>query len=265
MSTTFTGSVPDNYDRHLRSLLFEPYAEDLAARLAVKPGMRVLEIACGTGIVTRQLLARLPGDATLVATDISPAMLVIAEQRISPDSRLAWQPADALALPFDDASFDAVVCQFGIMFFSDKVKGLAEMRRVLRAGGQLLVNAWDSLDRNPVERTTHQALADAFPSSPPQFLTLPYGYHEAGEIERAVRAAGFATVSVRRVALAGHSPGARDAATGFVRGTPLTGELAERQLSPDAALEAIQRALRAAFGSEAITAPHSALVADGRA
>ena len=263
--STFTGSVPDNYDRYLRPLLFEPYAEDLAARLAVKPGMRVLEIACGTGIVTRQLLARLPGDATLVATDISPAMLAIAEQRISPDSRLAWQPADALALPFDDASFDAVVCQFGIMFFPDKVQGLSQIHRVLRAGGQLLVNAWDSLDRNPVERATHQALADAFPSNPPQFLLLPYGYHDAGELERVVRAAGFGTVSVHTVALAGHSPGARDAATGFVMGTPLTGELAERQLSPAAALEAIERALTAAFGTGAIPAPHSALVADARA
>jgi ubiquinone/menaquinone biosynthesis C-methylase UbiE len=265
MSTAFAGSVPDNYDRYLRPLLFEPYAEDLVSRLDLKAGMTVLEIACGTGIVTRQLLARLPGDATLVATDISPAMLAIAAQRVSPDARLAWQPADALSLPFDDARFDAVVCQFGIMFVPDKIMGLSQMRRVLKPGGQLLLNAWDSLERNPVERTTHQALAATFPTNPPQFLMLPYGFYDTVEIERIARAAGFATISVKPVACTGHTPSAHDAATGFVTGTPLAGELAEHQLSPAAALQAVERALTAAFGSGAIAAPHSALVLDARA
>src|SRR5688500_16765869 len=149
MSTpAFAGSIPEGYDRYLRPLLFEPYALDLAGRVPITPGMKVLELACGTGIVTRALLGVLPGDATIVATDVSGHMLGVAQQKISPDPRLAWQPADATTLPFDTGSFHAVICQFGLMFFPDKLRALREARRVLRPAGTLIFNVWDSLERN---------------------------------------------------------------------------------------------------------------------
>jgi ubiquinone/menaquinone biosynthesis C-methylase UbiE len=264
MSNAFAGSVPDNYDKYLRPLLFEPYADDLVRRLQLKPAMRVLEVACGTGIVTRKLLGRIPGDATLVATDLSEQMIAIAEQRVSPDPRLAWQPADALSLPFDAASFDAVVCQFGVMFFPDKAKGLTEMRRVLKPGGQLLLNAWDSLLANPVVDTVHQALAQAFPSNPPRFLTVPYGFDDRNTILQLVSDAGFRDVHLRDVALDGHSASARDVAAGFVMGTPLVPEMKEKGLSSDVALPAVERAVAAAFGAGPIVGPMSAIVVDAR-
>ena len=266
MSTSaFAGSIPDNYDRYLRPLLFEPYATDLVARLELRPAMRVLEIACGTGIVTRQLLARVPGDAAIVATDLSEPMLAIAQQRVSPDLRLAWQPADALSLPFDPGAFDAVVCQFGVMFFPDKARGFAEMRRVLKPGGQLLVNVWDAFERNPISRLAHEALAQAFPQNPPTFLTIPFGFHDQKELQRMVSAAGFSAVKVEPVEAESHSPSALDAATGLVTGSPMALELREAGASLTDALEAVTRALTSQYGSGAIAARMSAIVVDARA
>src|SRR5437870_8968818 len=134
---SFTGSVPAFYDRCLGPVLFEPYANDLVARLDVGDDQRVLELACGTGIVTRRLREALPESATLVATDLFDAMLVHARS-VVPDAGIEWQQADAQDLPFADGSFDTVVCQFGLMFLPDKVRGFREARRVLRDGGSLI-------------------------------------------------------------------------------------------------------------------------------
>jgi ubiquinone/menaquinone biosynthesis C-methylase UbiE len=266
MSTTFGGSVPDNYERFLRPLLFEPYAEDVANRVVLTPGMRVLEIACGTGIVTRKLLARLPGDAALVASDISEGMLKIAQHRVSPDPRLSWQPADALALPFEHATFDVLVCQFGVMFFPDKAKAWSEMYRVLKPGGQLLVSTWDALEQTPIAHTVHHALAQAFPANPPQFLIrVPWGFHDRDTLLQLTRDAGFNAIDLHQVELEGRSDSAADAALGLVTGTPVFPELKEKGLSPDVAVDAATRAVVARFGSAAIAGRLSALVVDARA
>src|SRR5262245_8082090 len=154
--TKFTGSIPEKYDTYLVPFLFEHYAAHLAGKLALSPGSRVLEVACGTGVLTRHLLQALPPKGTLVATDLNGAMLDLARTKVNPDPRLEWKVADAMKLPFGDATFDVVACQFGVKFFPDKVAALQEMKRVLKPGGTLVFNVWDSLETNLSAKIVHE-------------------------------------------------------------------------------------------------------------
>lgn len=166
--------MPERYDRYLVPLLFDDYATDLTARLPQRDGLRVLEIAAGTGAVTRHLRRALPADATLVATDLNDAMLEYAGAAVGEDG-IEWRQADAQALPFEGASFDVVVCQFGYMFLPDKVAGFREARRVLDEDGLLLASVWNGFDENEVARVLQDLLGERFPDDPPRFLDTPYG------------------------------------------------------------------------------------------
>jgi ubiquinone/menaquinone biosynthesis C-methylase UbiE len=261
----FDSSVAGRYDRFLRPLFFEPYAEDIAARLAIGPAMRVVEVACGTGIVTRHLLGVLPGDATLIATDLSEQMLAVAQQQVSPDSRLAFQPADAMQLPFDDRSFDAAICQFGLMFFPDKARGLREMRRVLRPDGQLLLSTWDSLQKNPVAAMVERVLQQQFPDAPPSFFEIPHHMHDAKALEALARDAGFTDVTIDWVDKIGHAANAREAAMGPVLGTPLIVQLTERSIDSEPIVDGVAQIIAAEFGHGEIEVPLRALIVSARA
>lgn len=225
----FSGSIPRAYAEHLVPLLFEPYAADLAARLGARRPARVLEVAAGTGVVTRALARAFDGSASIVATDLNQAMLDEAAAAGTPQG-VQWRQADAAALPFGDGSFDAVVCQFGAMFFPDRGRAFAEARRVLRPGGILLFNVWDRLAENEIAEAVSHAVERIFPDDPPRFLSrTPYGYFDPAEIARDVRAGGFdaprlETVAARSRAASAHSP-----AIGYVQGTPLRGEIESRR------------------------------------
>src|SRR5690242_4575588 len=187
----FSGSIAELYEKHLVPLIFEPYAADLAERLRARRVSRVLEIAAGTGVVTRALARALPASTSIVATDLNQAMLDQAAA-IGTARPVEWQQADALKLPFADASFDALVCQFGVMFFPDKAKAFAEARRVLRPGGVFLFNAWDRIEENEFADVVTQALARVFPADPPRFMArTPHGYHDVAAIRRDLAAGGF--------------------------------------------------------------------------
>lgn len=257
----FAGSIPEIYDRLLVPLLFEPYARDLAGRLAEAGPRDVLETAAGTGVVTRAMAARLP-EARIVATDLNQAMLDRATARQAQDGRIAWRRADALALPFADASFDAVACQFGVMFFPDKVQGYREARRVLRPGGRFLFNVWDRIAENEFADTVTQALAALFPQDPPRFLArTPHGYHDAERIRAELAAAGFAEVSIDAVDAASRAASPRDPALGYCQGTPLRSEIEARDASRlEEATERAAEALARCFGSGAIEGRMRALV-----
>jgi ubiquinone/menaquinone biosynthesis C-methylase UbiE len=247
--TAFSGSIPALYDRFLGPLIFADYAERLAHGVAARPVRRVLETAAGTGIVTRALVARL-GGASVVATDLNPAMLAFA-QTATPADNVEWRPADACALPLEDASFDAVVCQFGAMFFPDKVKAYREALRVLAPGGRFLFNVWDRIDENEFAAVVTQALALHFPNDPPRFLArTPHGYHDVAAIRAQLQEAGFAHVEVETVPLACRAASYRDPATGFCQGTPLRGEIEARDPAGlEAATDAAAAALAERFGS----------------
>lgn len=261
----FGGSIPAKYDQYLRPFLFEPYADDLVARLKRKPHMRVLEIACGTGVLTERLERTLGPDATIVASDLNQAMVDFARTRL-PDSKVTWQAADASKLPFDDGSFDAIVCQFGWMFFPDKDQCARESRRVLVPGGQLLFNVWESIERNEVGFIVQTCLDRLLGGSAPTFLHVPYGYHDADAITRVLAAAHFGQIEIVPVELVGTSPSAEAAARGYLEGTPTANELATR--GP----EVLQRVLSEAtkdittrFGSGPLRVKLHALVASASA
>ncbi len=225
---SFTGGIPAAYDRHLGAVVFEPYARDLARRIPIHEGVRVLETACGTGIVTRRMLDHLPTSGQLVATDLNQAMVDFAKAALPHDPRLEWRTVDAQSLPFPDGSFDVYVMQFGIMFVPDKPRALLEARRVLRTGGTLLMSAWDSFQKNPFGRITDQVLRSAFPQDPPTFYRTPFGDHDPAEHRRRVEAAGFHDVKVEAVAFESMAESAEDLAKGLVRGNPVSIAIGER-------------------------------------
>jgi ubiquinone/menaquinone biosynthesis C-methylase UbiE len=258
---TFTGSIPQLYDQYLGPLLFEPYAEEVARRTAALQPSRILETAAGTGIVTAALQRACP-DAQIVATDLNQAMLDVAERR-STLEKLTFRQADALELPFVDGEFDLVVCQFGVMFYPDKVRGNAEARRVLRDGGTYIVVIWDSLEQNPVSDVVHRSVQALYPDDPPTFLErAPFGHDDRAEIEQELRAAGFETIEVETVKLKSRSVSAADAARGLVAGCPLAAEILERDaMGLDRAIHSATAALRPLETNGALDSDLSAHIA----
>ena len=261
----FVGSIPEIYDEHLGPLLFEHYAADLAGRLTVPPGGRVLEIACGTGIATERLRAALPEDVEIVATDLNEAMLDFARNKRGDLANLRYQVADALDLPFEDASFDAVICQFGIMFFPDKAAGAREAARVLKPGGTYAFNVWDSLDRNPVFKVAQDTLSRYFDGDPPAFLLIPFGYHALDPIKALLQGAGFGSPDINVVPTVVERPSARDVARGAVEGNPGIHDIHARATAPaEEIVEAVAAALRENFGDAPLRTPLQAIVLTAR-
>src|SRR6266849_4853562 len=250
VDTVFSGSIPSVYDSYLGPLIFEPYAQDLANRLAGFYAERVLETAAGSGIVTRALLRSLPASASVVATDLNQPMLDHAAERVS-SSRVTWQKADAQALPFPDRAFDAVVCQFGVMFFPDKQQAYREARRVLKPGGHFIFNVWDRLEHNEFADLVTAAVADIFATDPPRFLArTPYDYHDKQAVITEVRSAGFTNFAVETLTRRSVAPSGRDASIGFCQGTPLRNEIEARGANRLAeATEAAAERISARFGN----------------
>ena len=250
----FAGSIPEIYDRYLVPLLFEAPASDLVSRLMRMEPKRVLETAAGTGILTRQLAMQLPDSARIVATDLNQAMLDHAAASQTGDSRITWQQADALALPFLDDSFDAVVCQFGAMFFPDKVQGYREASRVLKPGGSFVFNVWDRIAENEFADVVTQALAIEFPRDPPLFMArTPHGYHDVAQIRQQLTAAGFVSIEEDTFAATSKAASARDVAIAYCQGTPLRNEIEARDRSGlEAATQRSADALARKFGSGAV-------------
>jgi ubiquinone/menaquinone biosynthesis C-methylase UbiE len=256
--TVFAGSIPSIYDRYMVPLLFRPYAELIAERAKALEPRKILETASGTGVVTEAVHRKLP-DAEIVATDLNQPMLDEASRRIDHQNvQLAF--ADALDLPFENGSFDLVICQFGVMFFPDKVRGNAAARRVLRDGGHYLLAIWNEVGRNLATQVAGKAVAELFPDNPSAFYErLPFRYHDTDMIRRDLGAAGFEQIDLETVELRSRAASAREAAIGLTQGTPMRSEIETR--GPDAlaaATEAAEQALRRFETSEGFDAPMSA-------
>lgn len=225
----FAGAVPETYQQLLVPLIFEPYAVDLAERTAMIEPRDILEIAAGTGVVTRALAARLDPRARIVATDLSPAMLAVAQARGGNDPHITWQTADAMALPFDRERFDAVLCQFGVMFFPDKVHAYRQVLNTLKPGGRFLFSVWDGVETNEFAHCVSDALRELFPEQPMDFIErLPHGYFDTARIGRELAEAGFASVVVDAVSSESRAPSAAYAAAAYCQGTPLRPEIDAR-------------------------------------
>jgi ubiquinone/menaquinone biosynthesis C-methylase UbiE len=258
----FAGSIPQLYDCFLVPLIFEYYARDLAARVAQADPVAVLETAAGTGALTREIAACLPAHAAITVTDLNQPMLDHAAASLRHDGRFAWRQADALALPFADEKFDAVACQFGVMFFPDKVKGYAAARRVLTSGGRFIFNVWDRIDENDFARVVTDALATVFPADPPRFMArTPHGYHDVARIRADLTAAGFASIAIETIGTTSKAPSPRDVAIAYCQGTPLRNEIEARDASRlEEATQAAADALARRFGDGAIEGRISAHV-----
>ena len=256
--TVFAGSIPALYDQYMVPLVFAPYAKLVADRAAGLRPRRILETAAGTAIVTEELHRALP-DAEIVATDLNAPMLEQAARRISA-SNVSFQPADAQALPFGDASFDLVVCQFGVMFFPDKVRANSEARRVLRDGGRYMLVIWDRIEHNLATMAAGRAVGDLFPGDSVRFYErVPFRYHDVGLIERDLLAAGFTDIEYETVELRSRAASARDAAVALVQGTPVRSDI--EQIDPTmlgAATDAATQALQQYEGPGGFDAPMSA-------
>ena len=256
----FVGNIPQHYDQGLGPLIFVDYAADMARRVAACNPARVLETAAGTGIVTRQLRNVLPAGSHVTATDLNPPMLDIARAKFRAGEAVAFEPADAMALPFADGSFDAVVCQFGVMFYPDKDKSCREVLRVLAPGGRYLFSIWDAHRYNPFGRITHDIVGRFFPVDPPQFMNVPFSY-AFEPIKHSLIEAGFAGIEAAVVRLEKAIPDAAAFARAIVYGSPLIDQLQARGgVAPEQVVDALLREFHREFGADPGCMPLQAIM-----
>ena len=257
----FVGSIPQYYDQGLGPVIFAEYAADTAQRVAAAQPVRVLETAAGTGIVTRKLRDALPATTKLTATDLNPPMLDIARTKFRPGEQVAFQPAYAIALPFADKSFDAVVCQFGLMFFPDKPKSFSEVFRALVPGGRYVFSVWDSHLHNPFGRIAHQIAERFFPADPPQFYRVPFSCHQIDPIKELLIEADFGDISVAVIRQERPLPDIEAFARAAVLGNPLIDQIHARGgVDPEQIIAALAQEFRREFGADPGRMPLQAIV-----
>ena len=252
--------MAEAYEHWLAPAVFHPFAIDLARRAASSAPRRVLEVAAGTGVLTRELAAAIPA-AQLTATDLNAAMVELGSRQVP---TAAWQQVDALHLPFDDKQFNLAVCQFGVMFFPDKPAAFHQMRRVLAPGGRLLFSTWDTVDTHGFAAALMAGIEWAFPDDPPTFITaVPHGYADVERIAADLAAGGLECASAEPVTLEGRSASAADIAAGFCTGTPLRAAIEDHgDLTATTAL--VSAEMTARLGDGPVTATMTAYVIDAR-
>lgn len=252
--SAFAGSVPRLYQTLLVPMIFQSYAADLKQRVVATKARKILELAAGTGVVTRALATIADAAVSIVATDLNQAML---DQAIAAGTArpVTWKQADAMALPFAGGEFDLVVCQFGAMFFPDRPAAFAEARRVLRPGGVFLFNVWDRLSENEFADTVNTALAAVFPKDPPRLMArTPHGYYDHELIARDLTAAGFAKAPrIATIAARSRAASAREVAIAYCQGTPVRNEIEVRDASRlEEATDAAAAAVERRFGTQSV-------------
>lgn len=262
----FAGSIPRLYDEYLVPMIFAIYAEDIAGRVAALSPSALLEIAAGTGAVTRAVAAALPRGIRYVATDLNEPMLAVAAQRQAGDDRISWRQADALALPFGDAGFDVVCCQFGAMFFPDRIKAYGEVKRVLKPDGTFVFNVWDRIEDNVLAQEATVALEKLFPDDPPRFMVrTPHGYCDKSVIRSDLERAGFRDISIETRSEISRAPSAEYVAIALCQGTPLRSEIEAKDAGKlQAATDIVAEAIRTRHGSGPVEGKIQAIVIEAR-
>jgi SAM-dependent methyltransferase len=260
----FVGDVPRFYDRDMGPVIFVDFAEEMARRVAASAPMRVLETAAGTGIVTRHLRDRLPAGSRLTATDLNPPMLDVARGKFAAGEAVEFRPADATALPFPYGAFDALVCQFGVMFFPDKAKGYREAYRVLAPGGRYLFSVWDALPHNRNAGIANELMEQLFPADPPPFYRMPFAYHRLDPVRDALDAAGFVDLRVEIVSRVKEVADIAPFARGFTYGTPAAEQIRARGGNPETVRVALEAAYRSEFGSNPSRLPLRIILFEAR-
>ncbi len=259
--TAFIGSIPEYYDQYLGPLIFQDYAIDLARRVSVPRGGTVLETAAGTGIATRSLRKALRKDVCMVVADLNKPMLEIARRKFRSTSSMDFQSSDATHLAFADASFDAVVCQFSLMFFPDKAAAIQEAARVLKPGGIFVFSLWDSYEHNDLIRTVNDTLIKLFPRNPPPFFDTPYGYYQLDEVKASLADAGFGDIEIAILPRISRYETPRQVALGYILGTPVCSQIAERDgFGVEEVVNLIEQVIAETYGQTSRRAKMQALV-----
>ncbi len=263
IDSAFTGSIPQIYERGLVPVLFEPYADDLAERVAARAPLEVLELAAGTGCLTRELVEQLEDEAKIIATDLNQAMLDEAA-RLLPNENVTFETQDATKLPYEDQTFDAVVAQFGVMFFPDKIAAFHEARRVLRESGTFAFNVWDELAKNRIFEIINRTFKDATGKAT-FFERVPFAYSDKQKIEADLRGGGFTKIEFRTVAKTSKVESAKEILDADIDGSPFSADFEnlEPQLASDVR-ERITRALIDEFGDGQFDCVMSAIVVEAR-
>lgn len=252
-SNAFTGTTPEFYDRYLGPFLMAGFAADLAARVTMAQGLNVLEVACGSGLVTKALAKTLGEGSKIVATDLSPEMIQYAarhftEPKTNSEIKVEFLPADGCELPFKDAEFDVVICQFGLMFFPDKVKGAQEARRVLKPGGTYLFSVWGPLEENSWGQALEVAMASAFPTEEGPFLPTPFSLSDDAELRTIIEEAGFSSISIEKVQRMSPPTSTEDLTLGFTGGTLIAKYIQEQRADLEQVRRVINQSLKQQLG-----------------
>src|SRR5262245_10985925 len=260
-TASFVGNIPEHYDGGLGPLIFVDYAADIARRTAAYNPARVLETAAGTGFVTRRLRDFLPAAVHVTATDLNAPMLEVARTKFKSGEEVDFRPADATALPFPDHEFDAVVCQFGVMFFPQKDTSYREVYRVLAPRGHYLFSVWDSHQYNPFGRIAHEVTARFFPADPPQFYTVPFSYYRIDPIKESLINTGFTDINVAVIGIEKQNSDSSRFARGLIYCNPLIDQIRMRGgVDPDRIVDALTHALRQEFGGDPGRMPLQAII-----
>ncbi len=228
----FVGSIPEFYDRGLGPVIFEDYAREMADRVAAVSPARVLETAAGTGIVTRALRDRLPAATMLTATDLNEPMLAVARGKFRPGEAVSFRQADAQALPFADLAFEAMVCQFGIMFYPDKPMSYGEAFRVLTPGGRYFFSVWDTHQFNGFARVTQALINASFAQNPPSFYAVPFNSAAIDPIKLELYEAGFRGIDIAVLPIDKRVDDLELFARGLIFGNPVIDQIRSRGAVP---------------------------------
>lgn len=258
--TAFIGSIPEYYDRYFGPIIFEEYAQDLVRRVNTLSGGIVLEIAAGTGIVTRRLRNALPQDVKVIATDLNESMLDFAKGKFNGNENIRFEAADADNLSYPPAFFDAVVSQFSLMFFPDKQVAINEVARVLKPGGEFIFNIWDSFEHNHLLQTVNEALIQLFEDDPPKFFDVPYCYYQIDEVKRLLGRTGFGDIEISVLPRISRSETARHVALATILGTPASLQIVERGVELEHVIDIVEDAVSETYGHSSIETKMQAIV-----
>lgn len=257
-SSGFVGEIPSHYDAGLGPNIFSDYGDRIAKLSAAEAVEKVIELAAGTGIVSRKLRDVLPPEAHLLVTDLNPPMLDVAKTKFSGGENVDFATANAMELPFDDGSFDLIVCQFGVMFFPDKPASFAEAMRILRPGGRYVFNVWSAMTENPFSQLAHDVGVHFFPDDPPGFYKVPFHYGDPEVVQTDLKAGGWTDISHDTIRLRKTIVNPEAFANALVFGNPLIDEIRDRGgVDPQAVAAMMLSSLTAAFGSQGMTMPLS--------
>lgn len=259
--SAFVGEIPQNYEKYLGPLIFKEYAEDLANRITAPSGGAVLETAAGTGMATRQLRDSIPDNVRIVVTDLNADMLDVAKTKFGNHENIEFQTANALELPFEESTFDAVACQFSVMFFPNKLVALQESARVLKPGGKFYFNIWDSFEHNHFIRTVSREIAACLPKNPPDFFNTPYGYFDIDVVKKLLFEAGFSDIEISVLPRTSTAEEARQVALGYVLGTPVRLQIEKNDPeSLHRIVDQVEQAIGEEFGYKSASAKMQAIV-----